>query len=381
MKIEVYAPAIRRREMDAVLTALVEDQVGPGEHGKSLVQSAREYLGFDYCLALRSPVLALSFALRALGLEKGRGVLISFLSPRYYEEVIRDLGLEPVYCDVLSRAPVMGVETLEKVLKEMRKKPDGTVPGCIVLHHTLGFLPDSRGILELGLPLIEDCSHSFGAFLLSRKEEAASDQEGEKKKGNREQRDIQKKETEKSEASRPLSGGIYTILGLEDRDMLTAGGGALLYTASRKDSGPLRAYGSRAPEYALPDMNAALAVVQFREAVKNLKKRELIARAYAQAALERGCRVFDRGEEGAYNNYAFPLVLESGVKDLKVYAKKKDIAVESAFERTCAGSGEIRLDQCPEACSLALRTVLFPLHPRLGEAEVERVARLIRTMP
>jgi dTDP-4-amino-4,6-dideoxygalactose transaminase len=85
--------------------------------------------------------------------------------------------------------------------------------------------------------------------------------------------------------------------------------------------------------------------------------------------------------DGEYNNYAFPLILESGMNDVKAYAKKKDIVVESAFEKTTAGSGKLPPEKCPDAYSLSLRTVLFPLYPRLRSQDVERVSRLIMTLP
>ena len=88
MKIEVWSPTIRRKEMDAVLTALVADRIGPGEGSRLLLQIAKEHLEYDYALALRSPAIALSFALRALGLSDGDGVAVSALSPRYYGQVI-----------------------------------------------------------------------------------------------------------------------------------------------------------------------------------------------------------------------------------------------------------------------------------------------------
>jgi dTDP-4-amino-4,6-dideoxygalactose transaminase len=86
-------------------------------------------------------------------------------------------------------------------------------------------------------------------------------------------------------------------------------------------------------------------------------------------------------ENQAYNNYSFPLILESGVKDVKAYAKKQDIVVEEAFEASLAGSGVLPASQCPNASSLALRTVIFPLYPRLGAAAAEKVAKLIMTLP
>ncbi|MDR0508025.1 MAG: DegT/DnrJ/EryC1/StrS family aminotransferase, partial [Dysgonamonadaceae bacterium] len=204
MKIEVYSPTIRRKEMDAVLTALVEDRIGPGEHTRFLIQIAKEYLGFDYCVALRSPAMALFWALKFLNLESGQGVLISALSPRYYLKVIEDLGLRPVYGDVAPSSACMDRETVEAALTTKIEEPS---PRCVVIQHTLGYVPDMAAIVQLGLPVIEDISQSYGTVL------------GEGTLG---------------------SFGVFTILGLEEKDMLTAGGGALLYAVNRRDASVLK---------------------------------------------------------------------------------------------------------------------------------------------
>jgi dTDP-4-amino-4,6-dideoxygalactose transaminase len=349
MKIEVYSPTIRRKEMDAVLTAMVQDRVGPGELARSLVQIAKEHIQFDYCLALRSPAIALSFALRALNLEDGAGVLVSALSPKYYRQVLEELRLTPVYCDVPSGSAVMSAETAAAALEKAGGNP---APRCIVVNHTLGFAPDAAAISALGLPVVEDCSQSYGTRV------------GEQRAG---------------------SFGALAVLGLEERDMLTAGGGALLYAVNRRDAGALRAL-SPLSEYSLPDLNAAMAIVQFKESARNLEKRKLVGEAYIQPALRTRHRLFVQGETAEkqsieYNYYAFPLILETGMKDVKAYAKKKDIIVESAFDETIVGSGGIPPELCTEAYSLSLRTALFPLYPRLTGAETEKVAKLILTLP
>jgi len=348
MKTEVYSPTIKRKEMAAVLTAMVEEKIGPGEQAKFLIQTAKEKLKFEYCLALRSPVIAFQLAFKALGLEKGQGVVVSALSPLYYKRVIEDMGLVPLYCDVLPSSASVGRETIEKTLAE---KPGGLEVRCVVLHHTLGYLCDAAGIAELEIPVIEDHSQCYGTI-----------------NGN-------------SEGDVPAgSPGVFTILGLEERNMLTAGGGVLLYSASRRDAAALRNLGELPLEYGLPDMNAALAIVQFREAEKNLLKRREIAALYTQAIQRtRHKRFIPHGAE--YNNYAFPVVLETGVKDVKAYARKKDIAVENAFDDTPVGCGLVPPEQCPEAYSLSLRTVLFPLYPRLSMADAGKVAKLIMTLP
>jgi dTDP-4-amino-4,6-dideoxygalactose transaminase len=343
--------------MDAVLTALVEDKIGPGEQTRLLIQVAREKLGFDYCIALRSPVFALSFALSSMGLEGGQGVVLSALSPKYYQNVLNDLKLKAIYADVQPGSAYMSKETIEKAVQS---KPEGCEIRAIILHHTLGYIPNVQAVSELGIPVIEDCSESYAC---------------------------------QSKDGQTTATGTFTILGLEERDVLTSGGGALLYAENRRDASVLRNIGELPPEYGLPDMNAAMGVVQFREAQKNLERRKKIAKIYNQAASRTRHKCFiqprevsptyqdDQNQDDRYNSYAFSLVLETGMKDVKAYARRKEIIVESAFENTLAGSGIVPMEQCPEACSLSLRTVLFPLYPRLREEEVERVSKLIVTLP
>jgi len=234
MKIEIYSPTIRRKEMDAVLTAMVEDRIGPGEQARFLIQTAREKIRFDYCMALRSPAIALFTALKSLNLERGQGVLVSALSPLYYARVLEDLGLVPVYCDVLSSTTCMGRETAEKALAS---KGEGLVVRCVILHHTLGYPGNAAAFEDLGLPVIEDCSQSYGTVLKTDTE------------------------TDGNPSVQEINTAALSIIGLEERDMLTSGGGALLYSMNRRDGTVLRGMGDLPPEYGLPDMNAAMAVV------------------------------------------------------------------------------------------------------------------------
>jgi dTDP-4-amino-4,6-dideoxygalactose transaminase len=383
MKIEVYSPTIRRKEMDAVLTAMVEEKIGVGERNRLLIQTAKEQIKFDYALALRSPAVALYLALKAAlkaplqaplqaqDVRAGQAVVISALSPRYYYQVIEDLQLTPLYCDASFDFPCMSRETVENAVSQ---KPSGVEICAVVLHHTLGFRPDSKAIAELGFPMIEDVSQSYGKII--KKAAAGADGAG-SGAGGANSGDVSKeKEIEEPQIK---TNGLFCILGLEERDMLTSGGGALLFAMNRKDASELRGFAGIAEEYCLPDINAALAVVQFKELQRNLQKRRDIAAVYAQASLRTRHKRFIPPAEDDFNNYSFPLVLETGLKDVIAYARKKDIIVESAFENTLAASG--LCGNCPVANSLALRTVLFPLYPRLRVADAERVSRLIMTLP
>lgn len=333
--------------MDAVLTVLVEEKIGPGEQAERLIQAARERLHFDHCLALRSPAIALFFALKLLDIPPRSGVAISALSPAYYVRVIEDLGLTAVFCDTGDASACMDAETIGAAVAGVASSDEAV--RAVALHHTLGFMPDMERVDALGIPIIEDCSTAYMSGL------------GGKKAG---------------------SYGVFTILGLEERDMLTSGGGALLYACERRNATALRNAGALPPEYGLPDMNAAMALVQLRETEKNLQRRAKIAELYVQSAMRQGRhKMFAHPENFEYNNYAFTLVLETGMKDVSAYAKRKEIVVGNAFSKTPAALGLVKQDRCPAACSAGLRTALFPIYPRLGDTDAARVAKLIQTLP
>ena len=344
--------------MDAVLTAMVEDRIGPGEYSQLLVQTAKERLGYDFALALRSPAIALRLALSALGLEDGDSVLVSALSPRYYAYVLSELRLTPRYCDVSFSFPCMTRDSIEKAIETA----DGIKPRCIVLHHTLGFVPDTASIAALGIPVIEDISQSYCP------EHDANSHKGQAQKPH-----------EGGEPDKQAS--HFTILGLEEKDVLTSGGGALLFTFNKKNSSLLRSLSNNPPEYCLPDINGALAAAQFREAVRNMERRKEIAHAYTQASLRTRHKRFVSLDGLEYNDYAFPLIIETGVKDVVSYARKKEIIIQNAFEQSLAGAGISDSKLCPVSHSLSLRTLLFPLYPRLRSTDVERVTKLLMTLP
>jgi dTDP-4-amino-4,6-dideoxygalactose transaminase len=346
--------------MDAVLTAMVEEKIGPGERSRLLVQIAKEHLGFDYALVLRSPAVALHLALKALDIKPGKAVIISALSPRYYLQVLSDLQLHPLFCDVTYDFPCLSKELIEN---SIARKPAEMEVCAIVLHHTLGFVPDTAAITELGIPVIEDISQSCTSLC--------------KNNSGNEEKDKTNKDN--SSAQKIFGTGQFVILGLEERDMLTSGGGALLYAMNRKDASMLRNFSGIANEYCLPDINAALAIVQFKEMHRNIERRRDIAEVFIQASLRTRHKRFIPVNDADYCNYSFSLILETGLKDVIAYAKKKEIEIENAFENTVSGLG--LCSDCPVSSSLVLRTVLFPMYPRLRSQDIERISRLIMTLP
>ena len=110
--IQTYSTTIRRKEMDAVLTCMVDEKIGPGELNARLIQTVKEFTKCDGAVALRSPAIALKYALQALDFEKGGKIMISALAPAWQYQTVESLGFEPLVLDV---DEVTGLVTAEIV--------------------------------------------------------------------------------------------------------------------------------------------------------------------------------------------------------------------------------------------------------------------------
>jgi perosamine synthetase len=341
MSIPVFRSYIRRKDMDTVLNCLVTDSVGPGEYLDRFQKYARESLGYDFGFALRSPITALETAFDALGLSPGDVVAIPALSPVYYIHAIRSRRLVPFFVDANPDSCGLDLDSLRTTEPK---------PKALVLFEALGLMPASLEALgELGLPIIEDISQSLGAY---------------------------------SGESRAGSLGQLSLLGLEHGGLVTAGGGALLFAHGRRVGTVLRNVTEAVlPEQRLTDYNAALGLAQFRDLETSIAKRRDLAAIFAQSLARTRHRLLTQAGDGEPGYYAFPVLLDSGMKDVRAYASKKDVETEPAFDSSLVATGLIPDGACPRARSLVMRCLLFPLHQRIGASGAQKISRVLATLP
>lgn len=369
--IQTFSSTIRRKEMDAVLTCMVDEHIGPGELNARLIQTAKEFFSCAGAVALRTPAAALKYALKALNLEAGSGVMLSALAPLWQYAVVEELGYKPVLLDVQTESAQVTAELVSQGIQNGGR--------ALVLRESLGILPDFEGILALGIPVIEDISQSAGGLVPEQaqgeeaaKPASASDAEGD---GSAPKAEVKGKKAG--------SFGIYAICSLEERDVITAGGGALLMAAGRRDWPVLKSLAEGILDIEmLPDINAALATVQIKEFVRNETKRKEIHALYNRSIMSGKNKGFVRDVELNSTIWSFPLALASGFKDVKAYAQKKDIEVRLAFEDSIIAAKTEELGaECKNAKALALRTAVFPLYPRLNRSQIEKIAKVLVTLP
>lgn len=349
--IQTYSTTIRRKEMDAVLTCMVDEKIGPGELNERFIQQVKEFIKCDGAVALRSPAIALEYVFKAMGLERGSKIMISALAPLWQYKVIEANEMECIVLDVDEATSLVTIDEIQKGILEGGK--------LLILHETEGILPDFEAINSLGITYVEDISQSAGSSV-SIKDES----------GN--------------EIGRKSAGlnGIFSIMGLEERDVITGGGGAVLMAPGRREWIVLKKLVDDASQTdLLPDINCALSWVQVKEYSRNEKTRKEIYNLFQHSCMMGRHKMFVRDMEDGSTMCSFPLVLNSSFKDVKQYASKKDIEIQQAFADSVIAYKDELSEKCIHAKSLLLRCAHFPLYPRLTHSESAKIAKVLGTLP
>lgn len=340
MSIPLFKPTIKRKDMDSVLTCLVSDQIGPSSLIDDLIQTISEELGTKGGTALREFPRALSLLIETMGLVEGDRVILSPLSPLVYSKILLKKGIEPLYVDVTEQKGTMNPERVKELIDPQVK--------AIFAVHPMGFIQPIEELADLGLPLVEDVSQSLGAC---------------------------------TETLKAGSLGDYTLLSMESNHIITSGGGTLLLV---KDDEKKKVLDEKAEllsyESFLPDMNGSLGLIQLTQLEGFLEKRRQLAEMFSRASARgrHGSFKPDQGEEPAW--YGYPLLLKDSMKEIRQYARKKGIDTALAFSGSCIESIEDR-SSCPVASSLAMKTLLFPLYPMMGQKNGELITRVLTTLP
>lgn len=385
--VPVFSSTIRRKEMDAVLSCLVDEKVGPGEMNAKLVSAVKDFFGVAGGVAFRSPEIALSYALKSLGVEKTSKIMISALAPGWQYSAVREMGFVPLVLDVDESSGLVSADAVQKGIQS-----GGSV---LILHETMGILPDSdemERILDFGIFVIEDISQAVGAGIFKDGlggDDSVAD-------GIRDD-DVQ----EESSIRRAGTFGVFAILGLEENDCVTGGGGAVLLAPSRRDWLVLKKISESASRTEiLGDLNSALAFVQLKEFSRNEAARKSIFSFYKKAFPSSSKnRLLSHGQGVERSVWSFPVVLAGNFPDAEQYAKRKDVSIAHAYsdsviarilreESELDESGtpsdvnlELLSNMLIRSKSLYLRTALFPLYPRMNSETVSKITKIMATLP
>lgn len=325
--------------MDAVLSSLVEDRLGPGPVCQEFVKQCASYTGTAGGLAFREYRRAVEAVFDSMGIGGGSSVVLSPLAPSVYHDVIAAREVEPLYADVEVSTGCISASAVAGFAEK--------TPAACVVDSPAGFVADLDKLAELDIPIIEDVSTNLGGNYLGRK---------------------------------CGSYGSYTIISLEERNIITAAGGAVVLARTKRDVGTLRKTVTD-DNPLLQDMNAALAAIQLKHIEEFIERRRDIAAVYTRSLAKGRHRTFSQDGESENVFYTFPVIFDGGLKEVMKYARNKRVVVEKAFQQVPAFLATPEGSICPNAHALYLRCVFFPLYPLLSSDQIEQVARVLSTLP
>lgn len=145
-------------ELEYVNDAVSSGWLSQGQYVLDFEASLNELYSSAHCFAVSNGTVALQLAYQLLGVKPGDKVIVPGFGFQAAGNVLKQLGAEPVFCDI---CPLTWNQTLDTVKKAVLV--DGVV-GVVVVHN-YGRAAPSKEIAEwanaVGLWTIEDCAEAW----------------------------------------------------------------------------------------------------------------------------------------------------------------------------------------------------------------------------
>ena len=335
MALPLSRPSLRRQDFDHVLDAMVHDRLGSGEIQHQLSKEIARSLGLKEAGVLAGANDAVRRILGGLGLSSGDGVVLSPLAPPYWVPGLVSLGLVPVFADVLVDSPVLDPEAVGSLVAGGAK--------AIIADCCLGFVPDVEALAAHGIPVVEDLSHGLGSRWANQ-----------------------------SVGTR----GAAVLVQFAPETLVAGAGGCLV--GFRKV--PVGDEGEPRTWELLSDLGCALILSQWKDLETFAeKKREHFRHLFHR--LPRGYRQPKQVGDGDPVGPWFPILVESGAKELLSHARKKAVDADWAFHHLPYLNAESPSDFCPHARSFLFRTLVFPLYATFSLKELDLLGKVISSLP
>lgn len=359
----VGEPAIGAEERAAVNEVLEGGWITQGTQVRRFEQAFAEMHGVEDAVAVSSCTAALHLLLATLGIRKGDEVLVPSLTFVATVNAVLYVGAKPVLVDIESLdSPLMSIADAEsKVTRRTR---------AIVLMHFAGHMAPMREwrafAARCGLFLIEDAAHAVGG----------------------------------PGAGRYGDGAAFSFYG--NKNMTTAEGGMVLVRDARlletarqmrahgMTSGALQRLMARAAHYdvtmlgynyRMDEIRAAIGRVQLARLPGFNARRGSLTRHYvdrlARFLLHDGGVLVPRPRSGLSAYHIFPILLPADVDRDRVAEAMNAAGVQTTIHYTPVHQLSYHRERDPTVRlplteEFARRELTLPLHPGMGEGDVDR---------
>ena len=322
-----------------------------------------DHLGTDHVVAMSSCTTALEVSLRALGVGPGDAVVTTSYSWVATANAIELLGAEPIFVDIDPTSFNIDIERLGSLIHELDASESLHRVKAVIPVHAFGYMADMEAIAGLltgtGIPVLEDAACALGAQLSHRYAGTIGDIG-----------------CFSFHPLKSITTGEGGVLVTDDADIADY---ARAFRNHGQAPGPMRDFVMVGTNYRMTDVMAAMGRSQFMRLPELLKSRRRIIELYLDLLEgEVGLPAFDTVRHAAQS---FVIRLPPSVDRSSLIEDLREQGIE-------VGSGTIaipfttayrqkygyELEDFPVLSEVAEDALSLPLHTRLSDQDIERVA-------
>jgi perosamine synthetase len=363
MHISMAKPSIGPEEISAVAAAMQSGILASGPRTKVFEQSFAEYIGVPHAIATNSGTAALMVALQALGLGHGDEVITVPFTFIASVNAIIYTGATPVFVDVDTADYNMDPSQLQSVLSPHSR--------AVEVVHLYGQTPDMEPIMDFckqnGLLLIEDACQAHGANYRGRQAGSIGDV------------------------------GCFSFY--PTKNMTTGEGGMITTSSELLDSQCriIRNHGSSRRYYhdvlgynfRMTDISAAIGIEQLKKLDAANARRQENSRYYLDALRNIAGVILPHvfpERQHAWHQFTLRVTAQCRISRDQLAADLAELGIETAVYYPLPVNQQTWLQKVgtwptmPVAEMLSREVLSIPVHPGLGETDLQFVADAIRRL-
>ncbi|MBN2159899.1 MAG: DegT/DnrJ/EryC1/StrS aminotransferase family protein [Spirochaetes bacterium] len=338
MKIVSNRPTITRKELEAVLESLINDELVAGESVRNFENSVARLIGQKYSLATSSLTASYHLAFKALEIGDSDEVIM----PSYYLQAplsaLSLTGGRAILVDNEKDSLFPSVADIQARITEKTK--------AIIIGHLFGFNFSFQGMEDVSIPIIEDISHSIG--------------------------------TEIDELPSGKRGSI-AVVSFDPAGIITTGNGGMVLTNNSKYHSVMKDFRGNSGnhihfDYTMTDFQGAMGISQLAKLPDLLGRRREIAKIYHDSI-----RITPHKTPFLYNDQfayqTFPVLFNVSNEKIESYWRKTRIeAIRPVGHPLHAILGLSGADY-PHSERLSRKLFSLPLYPTLSRKDVEKISK------